>query len=95
VIANAGSSAGFKDVLGTGVEDMRRDFEVNTLGPVRRFPGLWAGGLLFEGAGGGKERRFVLVTSSMGSIATLEAESLPGVVSTFFSFFSFPRARGC
>lgn len=63
---------------------MLRDFEVNALGPVRVFRAVWEGGL-FPGEG---EKKFVLMTSSIGSIGTLETESLPGIVS-IFCFFAF------
>ncbi|KAL2255624.1 hypothetical protein VTK26DRAFT_2984 [Humicola hyalothermophila] len=54
---------------------MLRDFEVNAVGPARLLQALWRGGLLGDGQG----RRFVLITSSMGSIANLERESLPAI----------------
>ncbi|GAB1319434.1 hypothetical protein MFIFM68171_09644 [Madurella fahalii] len=99
VVANAGGSSGFKDVLGTAPEEMARDFEVNALGPARLFRAVE--GLLLRGeegqggdggdSAGGEEgkkkmeargkalKRFVLITSSVGSIGSLEMECLPGV----------------
>jgi NAD(P)-dependent dehydrogenase (short-subunit alcohol dehydrogenase family) len=92
VVANAGGSTSLRGVLDTDpAADMLRDFEVNAVGPARLFGAVWP---LLEGGGGDgdgngkaasddegkkKEKRFVLVTSSLGSIATLDVESLPGV----------------
>lgn len=83
VVANAGAASAVKGVLETDPEtEMAWDFEVNALGPARLFRGVW--GLLERKDGGEEEEdgglgRFVLVSSSVGSIATLEEESLPGV----------------
>jgi NAD(P)-dependent dehydrogenase (short-subunit alcohol dehydrogenase family) len=67
-------------VLDTDPEvDMLRDFEVNAVGPARLFRAVWP---LLEGSGGGGgggQKRFVLITSSLGSIGTLDVESMPGV----------------
>ncbi|SPQ25537.1 9e8016d4-0dd3-4ae3-af2d-b2f82353f430 [Thermothielavioides terrestris] len=102
VIANAGSSAAFRDVLGTDPgADMVRDFEVNAVGPAKLFRAVWpllerasaAGTAEGQGEGeghnkqAGKEEgkevggvgKFVLVSSSLGSIGLLDQESLPGV----------------
>jgi NAD(P)-dependent dehydrogenase (short-subunit alcohol dehydrogenase family) len=74
-----------RGVLDTDPEvDMLRDFEVNAVGPARLFRAVWP---LLEGGGGaggeataaGREKRFVLITSSLGSIGTLDVESMPGV----------------
>ncbi|KXX73565.1 Norsolorinic acid ketoreductase [Madurella mycetomatis] len=85
VVANAGGSSGFKDVLGTEPEEIARDLEVNTLGAVRLFQAV-VGLLLGEGGdvdGVGEEdkgrKRFVVVSSSVGSIGALEMENFPGV----------------
>ena len=75
VIANAGGSSAVKWLLETDPEtEMAWDFDVNALGPARLFRGVW--GLLEREDGLGK---FVLMSSSVGSIAALEGESLPGV----------------
>ncbi|KAK0715273.1 hypothetical protein B0H67DRAFT_645045 [Lasiosphaeris hirsuta] len=71
VVANAGGSAGFRGILETEAEDLVGDFVVNAVGPVKLFRGVW--GLM----GGGEGRKFVLVTSSVGSIGGLEEESFP------------------
>ncbi|KAK5657828.1 hypothetical protein OQA88_2901 [Cercophora sp. LCS_1] len=79
VIANAGGSSGFKNVLETKDEEAMRDFEVNAVGLVRLFGGVWA---LLERQGTVGERdtgKFVVIGSSVGSIGCLEEESFPGV----------------
>lgn len=75
VVANAGASSGFRDVLELqDVEgELVYDFVANAVGPVRLFRGVW--GLLKEAGGG----RFVLVSSVMGSIGGLGEEGLPGL----------------
>jgi NAD(P)-dependent dehydrogenase (short-subunit alcohol dehydrogenase family) len=80
VVANAGSSTGFKDVLHTEPDEMLRDFEVNTLGPVRLFRAV-AGLMQLQEEGAKKEKKFVLITSSIGSIGIMDLEKmlLPGV----------------
>ncbi|AEO66419.1 uncharacterized protein THITE_2144003 [Thermothielavioides terrestris NRRL 8126] len=78
VIANAGSSAAFRDVLGTDPgADMVRDFEVNAVGPAKLFRAVWP--LLERASAVGGVGKFVLVSSSLGSIGLLDQESLPGV----------------
>lgn len=85
VIANAGGSSGFYDVLGTDVEGMRFDFEVNTLGSVRLFRATWPLLEAPEPGGGGqgdemkKVRKFAVVSSSIGSMALAAQEMAPGV----------------
>ncbi|KAK4240522.1 hypothetical protein C8A03DRAFT_13169 [Achaetomium macrosporum] len=89
VIANAGTSSSFEGVLSpstTGTdpgEGMLRDFEVNAVGPARLFRAVWP---LLDGHREGedgeqkrKEKKFVLMSSSLGSIGALEQENLPGV----------------
>ncbi|KAK4153014.1 hypothetical protein C8A00DRAFT_15748 [Chaetomidium leptoderma] len=88
VIANAGGSSAVKDVLGTdpGTE-MVWDFEVNAVGPAKLFRAVWplldpAATTTESESGGGegkKTKKFVLISSSIGSIANLELESLPGI----------------
>jgi NAD(P)-dependent dehydrogenase (short-subunit alcohol dehydrogenase family) len=84
VIANAGTSSAFEGVLssagGTGTdpgEAMLRDFEVNAVGPARLFNAVWP--LLDSHREEGKEKKFVFISSSLGSIGALEQENLPGV----------------
>ncbi|KAK0750900.1 hypothetical protein B0T18DRAFT_319519, partial [Schizothecium vesticola] len=75
VVANAGASSGFRDVLELqDVEgELVHDFVANAVGPVKLFRGVWP--LLKEGG----ERKFVLVSSVMGSIGGLGEEMLPGL----------------
>lgn len=81
VISNAGSSSGHHDDVTTvDPAALRADFEVNAVGPIRLFQAVWP--LLSKkeaGAGGDSQKKFVLVTSSVGSIAGLEVEAMPGV----------------
>lgn len=51
---------------------MRYDFEVNTVGTVKLFKSTWP--LLRDG----DAKKFIVVSSSVGSIAALEQESFPG-----------------
>jgi len=71
VVANAGASSGFKGVLETEPEDVLSDFETNAVGVVKLFRATWP--LLQKGT----QKKFVLISSSVASIATLERESLP------------------
>ena len=75
VVANAGASSGFRDVL--DLQDVEGelvfDFVANAVGPVKLFKGVWP---LLKGEG---ERKFVLVSSAMGSIGGLGVEMLPGL----------------
>lgn len=72
VVANAGGTSGFRDVASTSAEDMRYDFEANAVGPAELFRCVWP--LLERGA---TVRKFVLVSSSVGSIGTLAEENMP------------------
>ena len=58
--------------MDTKVEDVRYDFEVNTVGTVKLFKSTWP--LLRDG----DAKKFIVVSSSVGSIAALEQESFPG-----------------
>ncbi|TLD04003.1 hypothetical protein PgNI_11386 [Pyricularia grisea] len=71
VVANAGASSGYKPVLETSPEDLVFDFTVNAVGPLRLFKAAWP--LLQKAA----SPRFVLMTSSVGSIAGQQQESFP------------------
>ncbi|KAL1872768.1 hypothetical protein VTK73DRAFT_1374 [Phialemonium thermophilum] len=77
VIANAGGATGpFADVTTTDPADALNDFAVNALGPLRLFQACWP--LMVNGAGGREgQKKFVLITSSVGSIGCLEQESFP------------------
>ncbi|KAK3318940.1 hypothetical protein B0H66DRAFT_253167 [Apodospora peruviana] len=72
VIANAGASSGFKDILSTPAEDLLFDFTANSIGPVKLFHGVWP---LLET---GREKKFVIISSVMGAMSSLDEESLPG-----------------
>ncbi|MCF7222255.1 SDR family oxidoreductase [Marilutibacter chinensis] len=63
LVCNAGilSRETFGDIDGDGFDAMRRQFEINTLGPLRTVQGL--SGLLGEGS------RIGIITSRMGSVA--------------------------
>ena len=82
VVANAGGTVGrLRGVLDTDPEtQMMKDFEVNAVGPAKLFRAVWP---LLEGGGGkaaaADQKKFVLITSSIGSIATLDVENMPGV----------------
>jgi norsolorinic acid ketoreductase len=76
VISNAGNSDAFRSVLETDPSALRDDFEVNAVGPFRLFQGCWP---LLSKAETGSDKKFVLITSSVGSIAGMEEESFPGV----------------
>lgn len=76
VIANAGTSSGFQSILDSTADDLRHDFEVNSVGTFELFKVTWP--LLQKSDGGDAKKKFVLITSSVGSIASLEEESFPG-----------------
>jgi NAD(P)-dependent dehydrogenase (short-subunit alcohol dehydrogenase family) len=81
VVANAGGTSGFRDVEGTTAGNMLYDFEVNAVGPAELFRVCWP---LMKGVGAEEEgrdgiKRFVVVSSSVGSIGALEEESMPAV----------------
>jgi len=71
LIANAGSGSSFLPTLKTGLDAMREDFEINTLGPLKIFQAAFP---LLEKAGKGRAK-FVLVTSSLGSIGEMEYDA--------------------
>ena len=62
VIANAGAAKGFRSVLSTPIEDIRDDFETNTLGTIKLFQATHR--LLSNG----REPQFVFISSIVGSI---------------------------
>ncbi|KAK4044086.1 hypothetical protein C8A01DRAFT_43021 [Parachaetomium inaequale] len=92
VVANAGGSTAMGGVLTTSPEEMERDFGVNAAGPARLFQAVWpvmehpsssSSSSPIEGgvgeAGRQKEKKFVLITSTLGSIGLLDQEVMPGV----------------
>ncbi|KAK1752314.1 Norsolorinic acid ketoreductase [Echria macrotheca] len=70
VVANAGGSSGFKGVLDTEPQDVLYDFETNALGVFRLFRATWP--LLLQSQAAHK--KFVLISSSVGSIVSLDEE---------------------
>lgn len=78
VISNAGNSDSFRMVLDTDPSAVRDDFEVNAVGPLRLFQACWS--LLDKvGGGSGEQKKFILITSSVGSISLLDQMDSPGV----------------
>ncbi|KAM7211313.1 Norsolorinic acid ketoreductase [Rhypophila decipiens] len=90
VIANAGSSSGFYDVANTDAEGVTYDLNVNAVGVVKLFKAVWpllddAAPATSSGEGTKKEKKFVVISSSVGSMGCLMAEAeatgqmVPGV----------------
>lgn len=78
VVANAGASSAFGGTLGTEAGAAQDCFEVNSVGPLKLFQACWP--LLDKSDSADPAgKKFVLVTSSVGSIEGLEAESFPAV----------------
>lgn len=75
IISNAGNSTSHTSIHDTTPQQLRDDFEINALGPFQLFQACWP--LLARGQI--DNRKFVLITSSVGSIAGLEQENMPGV----------------
>jgi NAD(P)-dependent dehydrogenase (short-subunit alcohol dehydrogenase family) len=71
VVANAGSSAGFNPILSTSSEDLVHDFRINAVGPFELLKASWP--LLNKS----DNKKFVLITSTVGSIAIQDQEPLP------------------
>ncbi|KAK4228536.1 Norsolorinic acid ketoreductase [Podospora fimiseda] len=67
VIANAGSSAGFKTIKETEIDDYRQDLEVNLFGVIKLFKGVWKN--LLEKTT--ENKKFIVISSSVGSIDML------------------------
>jgi len=74
-VANAGAATGFHTVLTTTPDDAAADMAVNAAAPLRLFQTVWP--LLRPASGGGG--KMVFMSSSLGSIAGLDEESLTGV----------------
>jgi norsolorinic acid ketoreductase len=72
VIANAGGSSGYFPVLETDPQFLRDDFEVNVVGFMRLFQATWP--LLSKSA----IKKLAYISSSVGSIAALDEENMPG-----------------
>lgn len=73
IISNAGLNSSFDSVEATALQAMRDDFEVNVVGTLSLFQVCYP--LLQEG----QAKKFVVITSSVGSIKGLEMENMPGV----------------
>lgn len=74
VVANAGHSSGFKDVLNTTADDLKYDFEVNTVSNLRLFQALWPQVEKSTAVGG---KKWVMMTSGLGSIELQDQISWP------------------
>ena len=89
VVANAGGSSGFKDILSTvdPEKDLLYDFRVNAVLPLKLFQAVCP--LLFSssaparagghdaGTNSNGKTKWIYITSSVGSIGGLEQESFP------------------
>ncbi|KAK3985160.1 NAD(P)-binding Rossmann-fold containing protein [Cladorrhinum sp. PSN332] len=69
LIANAGSSVGFKSVQDTDIDNFRQDLEVNFLNVVKLFGVVWP---LLERAE--TEKKLIVMSSSVGSIGLMGLE---------------------
>ncbi|KAL1903426.1 hypothetical protein Sste5346_000052 [Sporothrix stenoceras] len=77
VIANAGHSTGLdKSLLETTADDVIYDCTVNAAGPLRLFQATWPL-LKVSAADSTVTSRFVLISSTMGSIGVQDEESMP------------------
>jgi norsolorinic acid ketoreductase len=65
VVANAGHSSGFKNILEITPENLKYDFEVNTITNLRVFQALWP---LVEKSTAESGKKWVMMTSALGSI---------------------------
>ncbi|CAK7231134.1 hypothetical protein SBRCBS47491_007829 [Sporothrix bragantina] len=79
VISNAGNSSGLdKSLLETDFEDVIGDCTINAAGPLRLFKATWS---LMEAslkqASPTLSTRFILISSTMGSIGVQDTESMP------------------
>lgn len=77
VIANAGDSSGFYDVLGTNPDDMMYDFRVNSVGPAKLFRACWP--LLDHDSESVGQKKFAVVSTCIGSIGLQFTENLTGL----------------
>lgn len=74
VIANAGSSSGWKPILKSSTEEVRDDLLANSVLPVRTFTASWP---LLEKSGPGA--KFVVMGSVLGSSGNLDNMNVPGL----------------
>jgi len=90
VVANAGGSSGFKDILSTvdPDKDLLYDFRVNAVLPLKLFqavsPLLFSSsvpagddGTSTSSSGSNPPKKWIYITSSVGSIGSLGEESFP------------------
>ncbi|KND94587.1 Norsolorinic acid ketoreductase, partial [Tolypocladium ophioglossoides CBS 100239] len=78
VVANAGTPGGYDGTLNTKTDSALDCFQVNSIGPLQLFQACWP--LLDNSDSADPARKkFVLVTSSVGSIEGLERENFPAV----------------
>lgn len=73
VVANAGGTQSSGTVLDTDPAAVLKDFEVNAIGPLKLLQALWP---LLDA---GKEKKFVYISSTLGSIELSHLERFPGV----------------
>lgn len=76
VIANAGTTPGFVDILSTDPDTAQHCLNVNSVGPLRLFQACWPLLMRSDGADP-RKRKFVLMTSSWGSIGLIDDEFIP------------------
>lgn len=74
VISNAGTCEHFHLARDEDAESLRHTFEINSIGPLRLFQTSWP---LLSSAEGG-QKKFVLITSSLGSFGLIEQHDMPG-----------------
>ena len=79
VVANAGNSSGLnKSLLETEPEDVNEDCNVNAAGPLRLFKATWPlmEVSLKQAQTAALPTRFILISSTMGSIGIQDAQSM-------------------
>ncbi|KAM0259127.1 hypothetical protein ACHAQJ_003498 [Trichoderma viride] len=67
VIASAGAASGFKHIKETVADEIAADFQANTIGVVKLF--FATKDLLFKSKAGDSGKKFVVVSSNLGSIS--------------------------
>lgn len=73
VISNAAVQSSFEPILSADPKDLLLDYEINAVGQLRLFQAAWP--LLSKFT----RKKFVLLTSSVGSITVLDYEVFPGI----------------
>ncbi|TVY31310.1 Norsolorinic acid ketoreductase [Lachnellula subtilissima] len=68
IIASAGHGTSFHPLVSTSPSSLLQHFQINTLGPICLFQALYP---LLEGV----ESKFVLISSSLGSIAAMDTQA--------------------